>query len=609
MDRAGKVLGGKYRLVGLLGQGPTGEVYEARHGTLDRPCAVKVFHAEVTAEPERVERAFADLRGATSIGHPGIVDVYDTDTTEDGAPYFVMELLDGYSLASRVDGGRRLSPVQAVDIVADALVALGIAHRRGLVHGDLKPQNLFVVQSSKARPAVRILDFGASRLVRTSDDRAAQFGAPQYWSPEQAAGTEEIDHRTDIYAMGVVLYVCLTGRLPFDADDPQRVRARIVSRPFPNPLAVDPGLHPGLAQVVLRAASGYADERYGSAEGMLHALTPFLSSEARERLGLASEAATRPVGRTARAPAVLDDEFEAQDEEGDMSLQGNRGSRSRDAGVAIAVVSGPLALAAVIALLIVLLARGGAAPPTSTQPTVVLAPSPASCLPALGPPPAAPAAATPAPVAPLEPSAPALPPPQPATVRVALQNLPAGAAVRVGGTEAVAGVAIVPRGDLPIPVSVSAPGFDELTTQVVPASDVVLAVALSPRVEPPAPAVPVPAAPERPQTAVAPPPRTEPRPPATPPREAPAPSVHYPQVGEEPTIEAQETGTLRVQCNPWARVAVPGYGTHNTPFSVDLPAGHYRLLLANSSIPGGSRPRMVSVDVSAGETTKFTSCW
>jgi serine/threonine-protein kinase len=609
MDRAGRVLGGKYRLVGLLGQGPTGEVYEARHGTLDRPCAVKVFHADVTAEPERVERAFADLRAATSIGHPGIVDVYDTDTTEEGQPYFVMELLEGYSLASRVGGGRRLSPVQAVDVVADALVALGIAHRRGLVHGDLKPQNLFVVQSSKARPAVRILDFGASRLVRTSDDRAAQFGAPQYWSPEQAAGTEELDHRTDIYAMGVVLYVCLTGRLPFDADDPQRVRARIVSRPFPNPLAVDPGLHPDLAQIVLRAASGYADERYGSAEGMLFALAPFLSPEARERLGLAAKSSPRPAGRTARAPTFPDDDPDAADEEDDMSMQGNRGSRTRDVGVTIALVSGPLALAAVIAVLIVLVARGGAAPPAPAQPTVVLAPSPSACLPSPGAPPAAPVAAIPAPVALLEPFAPAQPPPPPATVHVALQNLPAGAAVRVGGTEAVAGVAIVPRGDLPIPVSVSAPGFDELTTQVVPASDMVLAVALNPRPEPLAPAVPVPAPPEHPQTAAAPPRRAEPRPPATPPQEEPEPRVRYPMTPEELTVEAQATGTLRVQCNPWARVAVPGYGTHNTPFSMDLPAGHYRLLLANSSIPGGSRPRMVSVDVSAGETTKFTNCW
>ena len=347
MERSGEWLGGRFRVVCLLGRGPTGEVVEARHGTLDRSCAVKILHPDVTANPERVDAAFADLRAAAALGHPGIVDVFDTDRTDDGRPFFVMELLDGHSLAARVGGGRRLAPAQAVELVGEALATLAVAHRRGLVHGDLKPQNLYVTQSPGERAFVKILDFVASRLLVTGDDRVAQFAAPQFWSPEQAAGGTEIDHRSDVYAMGAVLYVCLTGRSPFDADDPRRTRTRIVSRAFPDPRDVVPGLPDGLAEVVLQATA----PRIGASVRRHHSPPSPLPLRGSEGFGVAAGPAGGAFADGRGVPEGDDEEFPCESPAPERTP-------GRSVGFLLAVVSGPLALAAVIALLLVLQFRG-----------------------------------------------------------------------------------------------------------------------------------------------------------------------------------------------------------------------------------------------------------
>jgi serine/threonine-protein kinase len=174
-------------------------VYEARHVQLSHACAVKVLHAEVSGDVPAVQRAFADARAAAAIGHPGIVDVFDTGQTADGAPYIVTELLEGGSLAVRLGGLRRLPSSEAVELVAQALAALGSAHRRDLVHGNLKPSNLYVVETPGERPTLKLLDFGVRRLVSVANrDGFPAFGTPQFWSPEQVAGRTDIDHRSDL---------------------------------------------------------------------------------------------------------------------------------------------------------------------------------------------------------------------------------------------------------------------------------------------------------------------------------------------------------------------------------------------------------------------------
>jgi hypothetical protein len=303
------------------------------------------------------------------------------------------------------------------------------------------------------------------------------------------------------------------------------------------------------------------------------------------------------------------------DDEGEEDEMGaTRGpQRPRSFGETLAIVSGPLALVAVIAVLLVLLVRGGplggqatSAPPPQT--VVLQAPPANECV----LPPAAPApvaAVVPAPAAPVV----ATPPPPPETVRVALQNLPEGATATVNGAAIEGSSVSLPRSDVPVTVRVAAPGYEELSMTVVPSADVVLAVALSRASAQPSPAptaggtgpVRAPVVPR--ERAVSPPRTPAPQPVANPFSETAA--TRLPTVSEDDVPAPRPVGTLRVQCVPWARVAVPGHGTYSTPFSLDLPAGAYRLLLANQTVPGGDRPRMVSVSIAAGETTKVNDCW
>ena len=292
MDRTGQVLEGKYRLVRLLGEGGMGSVYEAQHEIIGRRCAVKFLHPEIARNAEVVKRFVREAQAASAIGHPGIIDIYDVGTTPDGAPYLVMEFLDGRPLASYLGGGRRLPPVQAVELIAQALAALAAAHRRGVVHRDLKPDNLYVVERPGMPSAVKLLDFGISKFTQGGrpEDRMTRtgtvLGTPYYMAPEQAAGRPDVDYRLDLYAMGVILYECLTGRVPFEGENYNQVMVRILTEDPLRPRALEPSIPEGLEEVVLRAMERDRERRYGSAEEMLRALVRFLPAETRARLGL-----------------------------------------------------------------------------------------------------------------------------------------------------------------------------------------------------------------------------------------------------------------------------------------------------------------------------------
>jgi serine/threonine-protein kinase len=222
-----------------------GAVYLAVHPGIGRKAAVKVLHPELARDRDIVTRFLNEARAANAIRHPGIVEIFDSGTLDSGAPYIVMELLEGESLTSRLLRGR-LPLDQCLEIARQAAAALGAAHAQGIVHRDLKPDNLFLVPDAlePERERVKVLDFGIAKLnpgsigagsVRTRT--GAVLGTPVYMSPEQCRGTREIDRRADVYALGVILYEMVCGRPPFYSEGFGELAHLHISEPPPPPAA------------------------------------------------------------------------------------------------------------------------------------------------------------------------------------------------------------------------------------------------------------------------------------------------------------------------------------------------------------------------------------
>jgi serine/threonine-protein kinase len=216
----GQVIG-NYRVVRELGRGGMGMVYAAEHTQLGRPAALKMLLPQLSADPGIVQRFFNEARAASAIDHPGIVEVFDFGTHTDGRAYIVMELLKGESLERRL-ARAPITPAEAGSIVAQVAGALGAAHARGIVHRDLKPDNMFLVPNELVAGGiqVKLLDFGIAKLAgdqpgAMKTQTGAVIGTPAYMSPEQCVGRSDIDHRTDLYSLGCVLYHMVCGRPPF----------------------------------------------------------------------------------------------------------------------------------------------------------------------------------------------------------------------------------------------------------------------------------------------------------------------------------------------------------------------------------------------------------
>ncbi len=275
---AGSVLGGRYRLGKLLGEGGMGAVYEAT--PLDRPndhFAVKVLHEEMAANPTVVERFLAEGDVCRRLDHPGILRVFDVGH-DNGVPYLVMELLSGRALIDYTEHGQRLPLNFAVTVCAGVLHALDYAHSRGIIHRDLKPENVFLVPGPGGHWQTKLLDFGIARAIdaagggRRRTATGVLLGTPGYMSPEQVKAARNVDHRTDLWAIGVMFYEMVTGSpaFPSDGDDPNNIWGLIsaVLTKEPVPLTVyDPHLAP-FEPFIKRALSKDLDHRYGSAREM-----------------------------------------------------------------------------------------------------------------------------------------------------------------------------------------------------------------------------------------------------------------------------------------------------------------------------------------------------
>ncbi len=274
----GSTIRGKYRVHAVIGEGGWGTVFEAEHLMLRRRVAIKVLHERLAEEPRRVERFRREALASSRIGHPNIVEVLDLDTTDDGDHFMVLELLRGHDLASLLDTQGMMSVPRALHIFAQVADGLAAAHAAGIVHRDLKPDNIFLLDKPGARDFPKIVDFGISKLVSIADatgtltNTGTLLGTPHYMPPEQARGEKTLDHRADLYALGVMLYETLTGVLPFDGDNlPAIVMALMQDNPAPIACFRD-DVPDALNALVVQLMSKEPDARPQSAEDVAEEL-------------------------------------------------------------------------------------------------------------------------------------------------------------------------------------------------------------------------------------------------------------------------------------------------------------------------------------------------
>jgi eukaryotic-like serine/threonine-protein kinase len=215
----GMVIDGRYEVLSVIGEGGMGTVYEVRHAALGKRFALKALRKDLAQDSEIAARFIQEARTAAAVSHPGLVEITDFGRLESGQVYFVMELLEGQALAALLRTGGPLPAARGLAIVRQLVHALKAAHDASIVHRDLKPDNIHVSQGDGDTDIVKIVDFGLAKVIGSSKlTRAGMvFGTPHYMSPEQAAG-EVVDHRADIYALGIVMYEMFTGKVPFEAD-------------------------------------------------------------------------------------------------------------------------------------------------------------------------------------------------------------------------------------------------------------------------------------------------------------------------------------------------------------------------------------------------------
>ncbi|MEM9071196.1 MAG: serine/threonine-protein kinase [Myxococcota bacterium] len=259
----------RYRVVGVLGEGGMGIVYQVTHLGLQKPMALKLLRGHLASDTTVVDRFVREAQAATAIGHPNIVSIHDFGRLKDGAAYFVMEYLAGESLTALIRRGR-LGVADIIPVAEQIASALSAAHQRGVIHRDLKPDNVQLISRGDNPRFVKVLDFGvakvggaSSKLTRTG----TVFGTPHYISPEQASG-QSVDARTDIYALGVILYEMCTGEVPFDGDTFMGILSKHMFDEPPRPTSLHPDAV-ALEPVILKALAKRPEDRYESMDALL----------------------------------------------------------------------------------------------------------------------------------------------------------------------------------------------------------------------------------------------------------------------------------------------------------------------------------------------------
>jgi serine/threonine-protein kinase len=390
---------GSFEIVRSLGIGGMGQVHEARHTRLGKRVAIKVLHRHLAANTVAAERFVREGRAASAIRHPNIVEVFEIGTHE-GTPYLVIELLEGEDLGRRLLLRGRLPPAEAVDILIPTASAVAAAHAAGVIHRDLSPRNVFLASERRAGMSPKVLDFGMSKLSRADaglsiTETGTILGTLDYMAPEQAQSATRASERSDQYALGAILYECVTGQKPFTGRSAYEIMQAIARAPLASPSSLGVEIDPGLEAVILRAMRRQPSERFGSVRAFGRALLPFASQKIRDFWYDDFESASSRGGatgtvasdRSAPSPnAAMRSHLASTIPE----ERGSRGSPSPDAitaGRAVALVSAVLAVVLAVAAAAKLAGRGQARGPgpATEQPVVSLPAEPSGPLPTLAP--------------------------------------------------------------------------------------------------------------------------------------------------------------------------------------------------------------------------------
>jgi eukaryotic-like serine/threonine-protein kinase len=306
---AGKVLGGRYRVPPNLGEGGMGSVFLCEHAVLRRRFAVKVLRSDLVSDPELVDRFRNEAIAASRIGQENVVDVLDFGTSEDGSLYYVMEALDGRSLGAAIRDDGPLEVGRALSVLEQICRALAAAHERGVVHRDVKPDNVFLARQPDGSEIAKVIDFGISHVPPPSGRppitrSGAIIGTPEYMAPEQAAG-EPVDLRSDVYAVGVLAYEMITGELPIAAATPIAILVAHQTRTPDPPSKRRASIPVEVDALVLRALAKKPEDRFASMDA-------FAAEVARVRvailrLGARSPRPSSPRGGTMALPETGED--------------------------------------------------------------------------------------------------------------------------------------------------------------------------------------------------------------------------------------------------------------------------------------------------------------
>ena len=307
-DLVGKILLGKLEVLRKIGGGGMGVVYEVEHRLTGHRRALKVVHAKYADRPRFMKRLLREAKVAGTLSTPYVVETYDAGRLEDGSAYVLMELLEGRSLYQLMQDEGRLAPRRLAEIMSQVAEGMSVAHAANIVHRDLKPENIFVMREED-RERVKILDFGVSKFDEPEDSptrltiEGTLVGTPYYMSPEQAAG-RAVDARTDVYAMGVMMYEALTGRLPFEAESVGALFVKIGAGEYV-PLRVRrPELEDAWCALVERALHRDPEQRFASSEALRHELVQLLGGgSTAARAKTLSDGARATLGYSQEVPA------------------------------------------------------------------------------------------------------------------------------------------------------------------------------------------------------------------------------------------------------------------------------------------------------------------
>ncbi len=376
--RAGEVIAGRYVIRRLIGKGGMGAVVAAQQLGIDAPVAIKFLHPRLARDARATERFYREARAITRIKSEHVVRVFDVGTSEAGIPYIVMELLEGADLGRLLNSGP-LAITDAVDFILQASVGLADAHAAGIVHRDLKPSNLWLAQQPDGSALVKVLDFGISKLsVEVEEDlklteTQSIFGSPLYMSPEQIRSAKRVDFRTDIWAVGVVLYELLTDRLPFEADTAAAALAAITADAPASLIAYRPDAPPAIEHALASCLEKDVNHRCPSLADLGRMLAPFASPVGLAALDRLVRIPVPAVTRVSApgAPVTIRHLGDARVTQGTFSTM----SPTKERGSPLFGVALGIGLACVIIGLVVFGARMGG-PPASVGSAQVRPPSP-----------------------------------------------------------------------------------------------------------------------------------------------------------------------------------------------------------------------------------------